>query len=157
MPTPDLLRLSIADPEAMEQLGQKLASHCPPGCKIFLQGQLGAGKTTLVRGFLRGMGYLGKVKSPTYTLVEPYALGSLTINHFDLYRIGGARELEMLGWRDYLDGAAICLVEWPERGNGALGEPDLLIEFQLEAAGRLLVLRAGSAAGQAMLATLLPG
>ena len=140
----------------MDQLGQQLAAHCPPGCKIFLQGQLGAGKTTLVRGFLRGLGYRGTVKSPTYTLVEPYALGSLTINHFDLYRISGAVELEMLGWRDYLDGTAICLVEWPERGHGALGKPDLLIEFQLVATGRLLTLQAGSATGRAILATFLP-
>jgi len=156
LPTPDVINLSVADPEAMEHLGRQLASQCPPGSIIFLRGQLGAGKTTLVRGFLRGLGYQGKVKSPTYTLVEPYTLGSLTINHIDLYRIASGQELESLGWRDYLDGAAICLVEWPERGNGGVGEPDILIEFRIVEAGRLLTLRAGSATGRAILASIPP-
>jgi tRNA threonylcarbamoyladenosine biosynthesis protein TsaE len=144
----------IADPAAMEHLGRQLAGHCPPGSRIYLRGDLGAGKTTLVRGFLRGCGYRGKVKSPTYTLIEPYVIGDLTINHIDLYRIGNAQELETLGWRDYLDGAATCLVEWPERGDGRLGEADILIEFQMVDAGRSLTLRAGTASGRAMLAAL---
>ena len=154
MPTPDVIKLSIADPEAMEDLGRQLARQCPPGSMIFLQGQLGAGKTTLVRGYLRGLGYQGKVKSPTYTLVEPYTVGTLTINHIDLYRIAGGQELESLGWRDYLDDAAVCLVEWPERGNGGLGQADILIEFVIVEAGRYLTLHACSATGRAILSTL---
>lgn len=140
----------------MEHLGRQLAGQSLPGSMIFLRGQLGAGKTTLVRGFLRGLGYRGKVKSPTYTLVEPYTLGRLTINHIDLYRIASEQELESMGWRDYLDGAAICLVEWPERGQGALGEPDILIEFGIVEAGRYLTLQGVSAAGRAILAALPP-
>lgn len=156
MPTPEQIILSIADPGAMERLGRELSGRCPPGSRIFLQGQLGAGKTTLVRGFLRGRGYQGRVKSPTYTLVEPYTLGTITINHIDLYRIDGAAELETLGWRDYLDADATCLVEWPERGHGRLGKPDIHIEFRVFNGGRELTLRAETTAGRSVLAQLDP-
>lgn len=144
--------LFIADAGAMEQLGQRLAAISPPGSRIYLQGDLGAGKTTLVRGFLRGCGYRGKVKSPTYTLVEPYEVGAGTVIHIDLYRIRDEGELETLGWREYLDGDGICLVEWPERGSGKLGEPDVLIEFQILETGRVLNLWARTIIGEAILA-----
>ena len=143
--------LFIADAGTMDRLGQRLAGVCPPGSRIYLQGDLGAGKTTLVRGFLRGCGYRGKVKSPTYTLVEPYEAGTRTVIHIDLYRIRDGDELETLGLREYLDSDGISLVEWPERGSGRLGEPDILIKFRILESGRALKLYGGTAAGETML------
>ena len=146
--------LFIADARAMERLGRQLAAISPPGSRIYLQGELGSGKTTLVRGFLRGYGYQGKVKSPTYTLVEPYDVGARTIIHIDLYRIRNSDELETLGWREYLDGDGICLVEWPELGAARLGEPDILINFQVVETGRVVKLQGRTAIGMAILAGL---
>ncbi|MEM0954070.1 MAG: tRNA (adenosine(37)-N6)-threonylcarbamoyltransferase complex ATPase subunit type 1 TsaE, partial [Pseudomonadota bacterium] len=115
---PELLTLQRhADSEnAMVALGQALGELLLPGMLVALHGDLGAGKTTLSRGVLRAFGHSGAVKSPTYTLVEPYSFGDTTVYHFDLYRLGEAEELEYLGIRDYFDGHSIALVEWPERG-----------------------------------------
>jgi tRNA threonylcarbamoyladenosine biosynthesis protein TsaE len=96
---------------------------------VFLEGDLGAGKTTLVRGLLRGLGHRGPVRSPTYTLVETYELPGALVHHLDLYRIADPDELEFLGIRDLLDGTSLVLVEWPERGAGILPAPDLTVRI----------------------------
>lgn len=138
----------------MENLGRSLAAECPAGSRIYLQGELGAGKTTWVRGFLRGLDYPGKVKSPTYTLVESYLLHGRSIHHLDLYRVNDPGELESFGIRDYLDGTGICLVEWPERGTGLLAEPDILVRIDIRGRGREVTLTANSTAGSRLLQQL---
>lgn len=143
-----MCQLNVIDAPAMEALGRRLASVCPPGSKLFLQGELGAGKTTLIRGFLNGLGHQGIVKSPTYTLVEPYQLDGLEVFHFDLYRINDPQELETLGIRDYFSGEAICLVEWPEKGAPFLGSPDIHIHIQYHAEQRNVLLDAKTPAGK---------
>lgn len=136
------------DEPAMLALAGRMAQVLAPGVLIFLRGPLGAGKTTFVRGLLRGLGYRGSVKSPTYTLVEPYEFEGLPVFHFDLYRLQDPAELEALGIRDYLDGSGACLVEWPERGAGLLPAPDLEVVIEPHDAQRSITLKAHSAAGR---------
>jgi tRNA threonylcarbamoyladenosine biosynthesis protein TsaE len=138
----------------MEGLGGRLALDCPPGCRIFVQGPLGAGKTTLVRGFIRALGFTGTVKSPTYTLVESYFLEKDTVYHFDFYRIAFPEELESIGLRDYFDRSAICLIEWPEKAGPLLGAGDLQIIITLCEPGREVVLLALSPVGMALINSL---
>jgi len=114
----------------MVELGGGWAAGIGGGAVVFLDGDLGAGKTTLARGILRGLGYRGAVTSPTYTLVERYDAGARTVYHFDLYRLDGPAELEATGLRDWLDGAAIILIEWPERGGDALPAPDIRVDIR---------------------------
>lgn len=140
----------VPDVEAMERLGARLAALLGAGTVVFLRGELGAGKTTLVRGVLRGLGYADAVKSPTYTLVEPYTLRGRTIYHFDLYRLNDPEELEFLGVRDYLEGSGICLIEWPERGVGVLPAADLEISIDATAEGRVVRMTAHTATGTAV-------
>ena len=113
------MKCQLADAAATEQLGAQLAATVTPAV-VYLIGELGAGKTTLVRGFIHALGYTGKVRSPTYTLVEPYACERCPVFHLDLYRLADAEELEWLGLRDMLAEPALLMVEWPERGNGVL-------------------------------------
>ncbi len=118
--------------------GASLLRDCGTGGVITLSGDLGAGKTTLVRGILRGLGYQGHVRSPTYTLVEPYPLGNLTIAHFDLYRLADAEELEYLGYRDFLNSDTVCLVEWPEMAMDYFNNADLDLIIDYHPRGRTL-------------------
>lgn len=140
--------LPLADEAATLMLGQQLAALIPVGFVIYLYGNLGAGKTTLVRGYLQGLGHKGNVKSPTYTLVEPYEIGERQVFHFDLYRIADPEELEYAGGRDYFNADSVCLVEWPERGEGWLAGADLQIQLEYEGAGRKALLLACSEKGQ---------
>jgi tRNA threonylcarbamoyladenosine biosynthesis protein TsaE len=123
---------------ATEAFGNQLAAMIKPPTVIFLEGELGAGKTTLVRGFLRSFGYSDSVKSPTFTLVEPYQFETCQIYHFDLYRLNNPEELELMGVRDYFSEDAIILVEWPERGFGVLPKADLILTLSLIPEGRAL-------------------
>lgn len=134
----------LPNSESMEAFGAVLARCCAPGSVIFLYGDLGAGKTTLVRGFLHALGHRGAVKSPTYTLVEPYELAERRIYHFDLYRLGDPEELEYLGIRDYFDGHAVSLIEWPQQGKGMLPLPHITVRIEYEGNGRCVTLSAGS-------------
>ncbi len=129
-------------------LGQALSTAMPQGCIVYLVGNLGAGKTTLMRGVLRGLGYEGKVKSPTYTLVEPYTLADKQIYHFDLYRLSDPRALVSLGMSDYLDGHAVCWIEWPEKGEGFLPAADLICHLKTAGDGREAMLTAKTGLGE---------
>lgn len=117
-------------------LGQRLATVLTKGGVLYLQGDLGAGKTTLSRGLIQSLGHAGAVKSPTYTLVEPYELACGKLYHFDLYRVVDAEELELMGIRDYFDPAAIVIVEWPDKGGDLIPEPDLILELEKSGSGR---------------------
>ena len=146
-----MLKIKTESSEQQEELGAAIAAVCPRGCVIYLQGQLGAGKTTLVRGFLRGLGYQGAVKSPTYTLLEPYNLEGQAFCHFDLYRLSDPEELEYLGIRDLLQDEAVLLVEWPERGAGELPAADLHVQIDYFEQGRNVELNACSEKGEEVL------
>ncbi|MBV8063438.1 MAG: tRNA (adenosine(37)-N6)-threonylcarbamoyltransferase complex ATPase subunit type 1 TsaE [Nevskia sp.] len=132
------MRRSLADAAATEAAGARLAALLSPrrGLVVYLHGQLGAGKTTLVRGWLRALGAKGAIRSPTYTLVEPYELQGRSLLHMDLYRLSDAAELEQLGVYDTPPESSVWLVEWPERGAGELPPPDLSIFLQVADPGR---------------------
>lgn len=132
--------MRIKDEQAMLDAGRDFALQLKAGMLIFLQGDLGAGKTTFVRGVLRGLGHEGSVKSPTYNLVEPYNVNGRAVFHFDLYRLTDGEELEYMGIRDYLNDQSICFVEWPDKAGGLLPEPDVLIEINIHQDERELLI-----------------
>nr|WP_211276931.1 tRNA (adenosine(37)-N6)-threonylcarbamoyltransferase complex ATPase subunit type 1 TsaE [Tamilnaduibacter salinus] len=149
--------IRIPDETATEQFGALLAQSARQlefGVLIYLHGDLGMGKTTLARGLVQGLGHPGNVKSPTYTLVEPYDLLEPPVYHFDLYRLADPEELEFMGIRDYLNQQAISLVEWPERGAGLLPGADVAIELTPARPGRMLSVTSGTQTGQALVAAL---
>ena len=139
----------LQDETATLEWAARIYSRLPPGCLVFLRGNLGAGKTTFV---LRAAGFQGAVKSPTFTLVEEYTLPGRTLFHFDLYRLNDPEELEWMGIRDYLRPDATCFVEWPERGAGILPEPDLEISLGIEGSGRRAEIHAQTEKGREILA-----
>ena len=159
--------IALADETATDAFGERFAHALDAAraalarerafnvLQIQLVGDLGAGKTTLVRAILRGLGHRGRVRSPTYTLVEPYALersdGELEVYHFDLYRFNDPAEWADAGFREYFNSSAICLVEWPQQAGTLLGVPDLVFSLDVDGDGRALTARAYSASGKACL------
>lgn len=150
----------LSDEGETEQLGREIAhlvQASGSGLTVFLEGNLGMGKTTLSRGLLRGLGHQGAVKSPTYTLVEPYQHLRPVAYHFDLYRLGDPEELEYMGIRDYFFGDDVCLIEWAERGQGVLPEPDLVVRLEVQGGGRVAYLNAGTRRGSQVVLELAAG
>ncbi|WP_218353876.1 tRNA (adenosine(37)-N6)-threonylcarbamoyltransferase complex ATPase subunit type 1 TsaE [Alteromonas lipotrueiana] len=149
------LKVSISNEQQTCELAQQLAvqarSFAQPGLVIYLEGDLGAGKTTFSRYFIQALGHSGNVKSPTYTLVEPYELEGLDVYHFDLYRLGDPEELEFMGIRDYFAKNTLCVIEWPGQGEGWLSPADLHISIELHRENRLFILHGESLAGKALI------
>ena len=141
--------LALPDEAATQRLGAAIAAGIGPGRVLHLVGELGTGKTTLVRGLLRELGHAGRVKSPTYALVELYVVSSLNLYHFDFYRFKDRSEWQQSGFREYFNPASACVVEWPERAGGLLPQPDLEIRLDLESPGRRALLSAHTPSGEA--------
>jgi tRNA threonylcarbamoyladenosine biosynthesis protein TsaE len=148
------LDIKLPDPATTEALGGALARGIGPGRVLHLSGELGTGKTTLVRGLLRALGHAGRVKSPTYTLVEPYELSSLHFYHFDFYRLKNQEEWTQGGFREYFNADCACAVEWPERAAGLLAPPDVKVNLGFDRDGRRAVVEGMSPAGAAWLSSL---
>jgi tRNA threonylcarbamoyladenosine biosynthesis protein TsaE len=148
------LDIKLPDAAATEALGRALAAGARPGRVIHLRGDLGAGKTTVARGLLRALGHAGRVKSPTYTLVEPYELSSLHFYHFDLYRLKNKEEWEQGGFREYFNAASLCVVEWPERAGELLSSPDLEVHLSFDGDARQARVEARTEAGESWLSSL---
>ena len=146
--------LELADEAATVAAGEHLGAQLTPPAVLCLHGDLGAGKTTFCRGVLRAFGHRGAVKSPTYTLVEPYEMPAVSVYHFDLYRLGDPEELEYMGLRDYFNDRSVCLIEWPERGAGILPAPDIQVTIRQQGHGRHLMLEANTERGQQIITKL---
>ncbi|RHW75697.1 tRNA (adenosine(37)-N6)-threonylcarbamoyltransferase complex ATPase subunit type 1 TsaE [Colwellia sp. RSH04] len=156
------LECLLVDEEATVDIGHKLAialksivdDNEPRGLVVYLHGDLGAGKTTLTRGFVRAMGHQGNVKSPTYTLVEPYELSPWRVFHFDLYRLSDPEELEYMGIRDYFNQGCCCFIEWPEKGAGLLAKEDFSINMAYQGEQRIITFLAQSTFAEQLLIAL---
>jgi len=144
----------LPDEAATLRLGEALAPGIGPGRVIHLRGELGAGKTTVARGLLRALGYAGRVKSPTYAVVEPYTLSRLHLYHFDFYRFSEKAEWVNSGFRDYFSPATACIVEWPERAGCLLAPPDLEIRLEIAGEARRALVQACTPAGESWLSSL---
>lgn len=146
--------LELADENATLALARRISAHLKPGMVIYLHGDLGAGKTTLVRGVLNALGYSGRVKSPTYTLLEPYQVAGLDLRHFDLYRLHNEDEWESAGFRDEFDGRNIFLIEWPEKALGLIPLADVEIDIKILPGGRKVEIHANTKMGKQCLEQL---
>ncbi|MDD2883845.1 MAG: tRNA (adenosine(37)-N6)-threonylcarbamoyltransferase complex ATPase subunit type 1 TsaE [Dechloromonas sp.] len=144
----------LPDEAATQYLGSCLAPVMAPGLVIFLEGDLGAGKTTLARALIRALGHAGPVKSPTYALVEVYVISSLYLYHFDFYRFESPEEFLDAGFGDYFNESTVCLVEWPERAAACVPSPDLRIKLLHQGNARVAHLEAASARGASCVKTL---
>ena len=144
----------LSDDIATVTMGNRIAAIIEQGAVIYLHGDLGAGKTTFTRVIVQGFGHTGKVKSPTYTLVEPYELERANVYHFDLYRLGDPEELEYMGIRDYFSAQAICVVEWPEKGGEFIPVPDLNITLSYVGDERNIVINSASERGSVIIEKL---
>ena len=143
------LHIHLPDERATRALGEQIATGLQPGTSVHLSGDLGAGKTTLARGVIQALGFPDKVKSPSYALVEPYANSRLTLYHFDFFRFKDPSEWLNAGFRECFGGAAICLVEWPEKAAGLLPLPDLRVHLAMRASGgRDAIVEADTEAGR---------
>jgi tRNA threonylcarbamoyladenosine biosynthesis protein TsaE len=152
----DIMNIILADETATLALGAALATGMQPGLVVWLDGDLGAGKTTLVRGLLRALGDTGPVKSPTYALVEIHVVSGLNLYHFDFYRFNQPEEYLDAGLDEYFADDGICLVEWPERASPYLPAADLHIRLTVEGEGRLASLESGSERGAQCLTNSAP-
>lgn len=144
----------LPDEDATNQFAANLAQLCSAATIIYLYGDLGAGKTAFSRGFIHALGYQGRVKSPTYTLVEPYEVAGWRIFHFDLYRLSDPEELEFIGIRDYFNPDCICLIEWPDKGAGLLAAADLSISIEFNQSGRIFSVEGLTEYGQQLVKAL---
>lgn len=135
-----MLSIKLKNTVATEKFGKQLSTTLSSPCLVLLKGELGAGKTTLVRGFLRGLGVVESIKSPTFTLVESYPVTQGTVYHFDLYRIVDPKELEVIGFREYFDQKSLVFIEWPEQGAEYIPAPDLEIALKVIPEGREMLL-----------------
>jgi tRNA threonylcarbamoyladenosine biosynthesis protein TsaE len=148
------LRQFLASEAETTAFGAALAPLLRPGMVIYLCGDLGAGKTTLARGVLRALGITERIKSPTYTLVEPYVVSKLYLYHFDFYRFSRSDEWVEAGFREYFNRDAVCLVEWPEKAGGQLPAPDVRIKMDVDGSGRSVTISAYTEAGKECLKRL---
>ena len=140
----NVLKIETISESSLYDFGKMLSEYLLPNMTVFLKGDLGAGKTTLSRGVLHGKGHEGKVKSPTYNILENYNFDNFIIYHFDLYRVKDLEELEFMGFRDYFHKDSICLIEWPEIAMNILHEPDLVIDINFKNDNRVLYITSKS-------------